>query len=395
MTTALRDIETICKLVYNTTHIPIFIIKKGWERSQTFSSNYSSLVIWETLPGTLIDHLFFMKLTKPVQLVYIHHREDSLALLPHPEHEDERIILWPHAEKYCSPNTLVEPSGQQGTPDPNQLFNTAILLHYLFYDEVLTLNKVKQDNENLNPSSIPESLELKIMEQRESSDYHSSFLAEQKIWEYLKKGNIEKMLYYMRLHAQEGIYGTLSKKDSLRNNKNLLITAITLATRAAIEGGLYPEIAYNLSDSYIQHIEELNKIDSVTKLLEEILPDFAERVTKANRSGFSKTILLCQDYIFNHLHEDLTLESLAKQLRISPSYLSNKFKEETGETLKAYIRHQKIEEAKNLIVYSDLSISEIYALLNFHDQSYFTKVFKKITGLTPKQYKNNLIVKPG
>ena len=198
----------------------------------------------------------------------------------------------------------------------------------------------------------------------------------------------------MKLHSEEGIYGNLSKKDTLRSHKNLVITAITLATRAAIEGGLYPEIAYNLSDAYIQQIEELNKINSVNGLLEDILVDFTERVAKANRSHYTKTILLCQEYIFNHLYEDLTLESLAEQFHISPSYLSNKFKDETGETLKYFIQRNKIEEAKNLLVYSDLNISEIYSVLNFYDQSYFIKVFKKFTGCTPKQYKNNFILKP-
>ena len=86
------------------------------------------------------------------------------------------------------------------------------------------------------------------------------------------------------------------------------------------------------------------------------------------------------------------MELLANQLNINPSYLSNKFKAETGETLIGFIQRQKIEEAKHLILYSDLSISEIFAVLNFYDQSYFIKVFKKITGLTPKQYKNNFIV---
>ncbi len=88
-----RDLETLCKLVYNATHIPIFFIKKGWERSQTFSNNYSSLMVRETLPQTLIDHLFSLNLSKPVQMVYINNREDIIAMLPHPEHENERIIL--------------------------------------------------------------------------------------------------------------------------------------------------------------------------------------------------------------------------------------------------------------------------------------------------------------
>ncbi|MGG0822207.1 AraC family transcriptional regulator [Paenibacillus turicensis] len=119
---------------------------------------------------------------------------------------------------------------------------------------------------------------------------------------------------------------------------------------------------------------------------------FTSRVKQANRSKYTKVVLLCQEYIFNHLYEELTLELLANQLNINPSYLSNKFKAETGETLIGFIQRQKIEEAKHLIVYSDLSISQIYAVLNFYDQSYFIKVFKKITGLTPKQYKNNFIV---
>jgi AraC-like DNA-binding protein len=388
-----KEIETACKLVYNTTNIPIFFIKKGQEIARTFNNIYSSLVDRKQLTKTLINHFFSIPLTKHIQLVYINNRNDTVVLLPFPGKNDELIILWPNADNFFSTNTL-DPQDNQIPYDTNQLFNMGILLHYLFYNEPLSLNQIKQDNEELNTAPTPDIIELKIMEQRENSDYHSSFLAEKKIWQHLQIGNKEKMLYYLKLHSQEGIYGTLSKKDSLRNKKNLLITVITLATRAAMEGGLYPEIAYNLSDSYIQHIEELKNIDSIVKLLEEILIDFTERVVKANRSHFTKTILLCQDYIFNHLYEELTLESIAKQLNISPSYLSNKFKEETGETLKAFIQRKKIEEAKNLIVYSDLSISEIYSVLNFHDQSYFIKVFKKLTGLTPKQFKNNFIIKP-
>ncbi|PKG21588.1 helix-turn-helix domain-containing protein [Niallia nealsonii] len=386
-------IETACKLVRNATNIPIFFIKKNQEITRIFNIVSSSLIEQKKLPKTLLDHFFSINLIKPIQLVYLNNRNDCVVLLPYPEKNEERILLWPNAENYFLDHTLSIPLETEKTYDTNALFNTAILLHHLFYQESLTLTQVKQDNENVHTSPTPDIIELKIMEQRENSSYHSSFLAEKKIFQSIQLGNPEKMLYYFKLHSQEGIYGTLSKKDLLRNKKNFLITGITLATRASIEGGLYPEIAYNLSDSYIQHIEEINSIQTLDKLLEEILIDFTERVRKANRSHYTKTILLCQEYIFNHLYEELKLEVIAKQLNISPSYLSNKFKEETGETLKAFIQRKKIEEAKNLIVYSDLSVSEIYSVLNFHDQSYFIKVFKKLTGLTPKQYKNSFIIK--
>ncbi|MDQ0233070.1 YesN/AraC family two-component response regulator [Metabacillus malikii] len=63
------------------------------------------------------------------------------------------------------------------------------------------------------------------------------------------------------------------------------------------------------------------------------------------------------------------------------------FKKEVGISVTEYIQRTKIEEAKKLISFSDYSLSKIHTLLNFTDQSYFTKVFKKYTGYTPKQYR--------
>jgi YesN/AraC family two-component response regulator len=74
-------------------------------------------------------------------------------------------------------------------------------------------------------------------------------------------------------------------------------------------------------------------------------------------------------------------------LELSPNYVSALFKKEVGMTVSEYIQQSKIDEAKKLISYSKTPISEICSLLNFTDQSYFTKVFKKHTGTTPKQYR--------
>lgn len=390
-----KDIKISCKLVYNTTNIPIFLLKKNKDFTWSFTNEYSSIINIKSLPKELINKFFSINLTKKIQLVYIKNSNDKVAILPYPEDHDALLVLWPEAQKFFSSNANKKLESSDKIPyDTNQLINTAILLHYFFYKEQLSLSQVIQENQDISTSQIPSIIDLQIMEQRENNNYHSSFLAEQKIFQSVQMGNKEKMLYNMKLHSEEGIYGTLSKKDTLRNNKNLVITTITLATRAAIQGGLYPEIAYNLSDVYIQQVEELDKINSISQLMEDILVDFTERVARAHRSQYTKTILLCQEYIFNHLYENITLESLAEQLHLSPSYLSNKFKDETGETLKSFIQRNKIEEAKNLLVYSDLNISEIYSILNFYDQSYFIKVFKKFTGCTPKQYKNNFIIKP-
>lgn len=180
----------------------------------------------------------------------------------------------------------------------------------------------------------------------------------------------------------------LSKTSHLRSQKNSAIAAITLATRSAIDGGLFPEIAYTLSDLLIQKLEEIKKSEAISPFLENALLEFSERVKNGKMQKHLKPINICQNYIFTHLYEDITLSHLAEIVALNPSYLSSLFKKEVGISLGEYIQRAKIDESKSLMTYTKHSISEISTLLNFHDQSHFTKVFKKHTGISPKQFKN-------
>jgi YesN/AraC family two-component response regulator len=191
---------------------------------------------------------------------------------------------------------------------------------------------------------------------------------------------------------KQGKIGVLSRTSYLRSQKNLGIVTISLATRAAVEGGLYQEVAYNLSDLYIQKLEELEEIKAVIQLMENVLVDFAERVANNKKYKFSKPINMCLNYVFNHLYDDITLPALAEITSLNPNYLSVLFKKEIGIPLRQYILQSKIDEAKNLLNYTSYSMKEISSLLNFHDQSHFIKVFKKLEGVTPKQYKVKNII---
>jgi YesN/AraC family two-component response regulator len=95
----------------------------------------------------------------------------------------------------------------------------------------------------------------------------------------------------------------------------------------------------------------------------------------------------CQQYIFNHIYEDISVAGLAGKMRLNVNYLSQLFKKEAGIPIHSYIMREKVEEAKRLLSASELTLSEIWARLNFYDQSHFTKIFKKQTGATPKQYR--------
>ena len=98
--------------------------------------------------------------------------------------------------------------------------------------------------------------------------------------------------------------------------------------------------------------------------------------------------LKSKEYIYAHIKERITIEEIADELGVSPSYLSRLFKKETGDSVSAYIRAQKIEMAKNMLRYSDYALSDIANRLSFSSQSHFIQQFKEQTGMTPKKYRD-------
>lgn len=96
-------------------------------------------------------------------------------------------------------------------------------------------------------------------------------------------------------------------------------------------------------------------------------------------------------YINEHINENVSLSLGANLCNMSQSQFSRTFKKETGKTFKEYILLKKIEQAKFYIKTTDKSFSEISDFLGFEDSSYFTKLFKKYEGITPKEYKIKIL----
>ena len=94
------------------------------------------------------------------------------------------------------------------------------------------------------------------------------------------------------------------------------------------------------------------------------------------------------DYIYEHLHESITLADIAKAEGVNPSYLSKLFSKELGMGVKDYIIKAKIETSKNILRYSDFSILDISISLGYSSQSAFTSAFRKEVGMTPKKYRD-------
>ncbi len=231
-----------------------------------------------------------------------------------------------------------------------------------------------------------------LFENHENNVHHNPYDQEMREFGSIENGDLIQLEKSLQ-EDYDGTIGTLAK-DPLRNLKNLGIVLATLASRAAIRGGLSPEISFSLSDSYIQQIEECKDLALVAPLAHKAEFQYAEMVheIKEKQKGILKKqknprINKCKDFIFSHLHDRITLEDLAAEADCNPNYLSQLFKECEGISISGYILQEKINRAKNLLIYSDYSYIEIATYLGFSSQSHLGTQFKKHTGYTLRQYR--------
>lgn len=224
--------------------------------------------------------------------------------------------------------------------------------------------------------------------QRENDLYHAPYAPELSFYSAVQTGNISRVKSLLAEPFKDKTGLGILSRNPLQNMKyHFAITAAMLA-RYCIEGGLEPSDAYTLSDLFIQKADLAKSIEEISDLHSFMCLDYTKKMEKLHTHKInSKPVAECIDYIYNHLHTQISLTTLAGYVNVSSSYLSRLFKQETGSTLSNYIQDKKIETAKNMLLHSDYTPSEISSTLAFSSQSYFTEIFRKKTGYTPTAYR--------
>ncbi|MEW4414536.1 response regulator [Clostridium sp. AN503] len=136
-------------------------------------------------------------------------------------------------------------------------------------------------------------------------------------------------------------------------------------------------------------IGQLNRMGTLNDIIRWIGSFSGEVVKVLEQRADGKTdrnVELAQKYVEEHYREKISLAQLADQLGISQGYLSSSFKKQTGQNFTDYVNHFRVEKAKELIATHQYMMYEISDMLGFDTQYYFSTVFKKITGFTPKEY---------
>lgn len=168
-----------------------------------------------------------------------------------------------------------------------------------------------------------------------------------------------------------------------------VLELVVLLSRATLEGGADIQQIFGLNYQYLNQIQNFKSLEELTPWLSRIMERFTDYVFNLANVKHKDVILKSIDYVRNNYMKKLTLDEVAAKVYLSPSYFSKIFKEEMDMNFNTYLNHIRIEMSRKLLEDPSISMMDISYLVGFEDQSYFSKVFKRMTGQSPKKYRES------
>lgn len=312
----------------------------------------------------------------------------SILVGPFLMDEPDSILLTDLAKRYNIPTAkildLYDELRQVTVILPKQVNHISRLLFFLFSNligdsrEVLKLNSRKL----MQQSQINESIQRYKGLDTPLSSY--PYEKEKELIAKVKTGNLPDANAI--LNDLLG-YVLFSQGNSLETVKARAIELCSLLSRTAIEGGAPTDSVLKLNNQFLVNLQQVKDIDMLCYKLQEIVENFSRSMFQHSSGKNSEVIRSAMSYISEHFHTNLTLKAVSDHVHLHPSYFSALFKQSTGSSFKEYLNMVRIEESKRLLANTDFSIIDIAVAVGFEDQSYFSKVFRKYTGMTPKQFR--------
>lgn len=204
------------------------------------------------------------------------------------------------------------------------------------------------------------------------------FEVEKELIESIKHGDLQSTLqnfnYYFQLIETASDYKVNVTKKALED-------FIIILSRSMKEIGLMEDFQTSFT-----HLETSMQIKEATKTH---LSYIVERITKWRTDGVQGLLIQAKDYIDHHFHKQISLEEVAEEIGISSYYLSKLFKERFHITFIDYLTEMRLAKAKVLLLDTAMPLKEVALTIGYKDPNYFSRVFKKETEWSPRDYRTN------
>ncbi len=198
-----------------------------------------------------------------------------------------------------------------------------------------------------------------------------------------KPGTLQKLQEYLA-----ALFAAGGGNPAWMNQKALEL--IVLLSRTLTEKGADEQQTLFWLQRCQKEVSQRKNFHDLSAWLYETLSGLLDRTAGYADARHANIIHRCIQYIGTGYAEHLTLESAARALFLSPDYLSRIFSKETGTSFNRYLNNVRITKAKELIRSGNLRLTDISQMVGYDDQSYFTKVFRRITGMSPNEYRKKV-----
>ncbi|KKM11453.1 hypothetical protein SY88_08535 [Clostridiales bacterium PH28_bin88] len=172
--------------------------------------------------------------------------------------------------------------------------------------------------------------------------------------------------------------------------KARLMEVLVLLGRAWMEAGASPEEVSEVNLSFLKTIPRCDTPTALSRWAEQVVQTFVERVKPTTARVSSSVVAQAVQYIWHNFHRDITLEEMSKVIFLSPDYFSRVFKQEMGCTFIEYLTKARIDRAKELLRKQELSVSEVGRRIGYEDPNYFSRVFSKVEGISPREFRRRM-----
>jgi AraC-like DNA-binding protein len=179
----------------------------------------------------------------------------------------------------------------------------------------------------------------------------------------------------------------------LRAMKNTLICLIQPVCRLAIDLGAEVEFCFALSDYYINYLEGLDSEEALRALSRHVVLHYYDIAKNQERRQYSKPVAQAIRYIGRNLYGPCKVPEVAAYVGLNRTYFSRVFTLQVGLPPSKYILQRKLEAAKELLTFTDISVAEAAESLGFFDIAHFSRRFKEAFGLPPSHLRRREAVR--
>lgn len=171
--------------------------------------------------------------------------------------------------------------------------------------------------------------------------------------------------------------------------KARVLELVVLLSRAALEGGADVELIFGLNYKYLAQVHDFHTVEDLAFWLSKIMTRFTDCVFNLADVKHIDVIYKSVDYVKRNYMKKITMEEVASHVYLSPSYFSKVFKDEMKCNFNSYLNNIRIDMSKKLLLDDSIALIDISSFIGYEDQSYFSKVFKKVVGVSPGKYRES------